>query len=43
MLEGTYCRVARGHYSWRLDFMILLYTVLVTQRLFPSASRSCAS
>lgn len=35
MLEGTYCRVARGHYSWRLDFMILLYTVLVTQRLVP--------
>jgi len=35
MLEGTYCRVARDHYSWRLDFMILLYTVLVTQRLVP--------
>jgi lipopolysaccharide/colanic/teichoic acid biosynthesis glycosyltransferase len=36
MLEMTYCRVARHRYSWRLDFLILLYTVLVTQGVIPA-------
>jgi lipopolysaccharide/colanic/teichoic acid biosynthesis glycosyltransferase len=35
MLETTYCHVAHENYSWRLDFMILFYTVLVTQRVVP--------
>jgi len=28
-LEVTYCWVASEYYSWRLDFVILLYTVLI--------------
>ncbi len=29
MLEMTYCRVASKAYSWRLDLLILLYTVFI--------------
>jgi len=29
MLEMTYCRIANEAYSWRLDYFILLYTVLI--------------
>ncbi|WP_235737215.1 sugar transferase [Nocardioides alcanivorans] len=32
-LEGAYCRGALRNYSFRLDFLILLYTVLVVLRL----------
>jgi lipopolysaccharide/colanic/teichoic acid biosynthesis glycosyltransferase len=32
-LEKTYCRVAQGAVTWRLDFLILLYTVLEALRL----------
>lgn len=32
-LEGAYCRGARHNYSFRLDFLILLYTVLVVLRV----------
>ncbi|WP_110208508.1 sugar transferase [Nocardioides daejeonensis] len=32
-LEGAYCRGAERNYSFRLDFLILLYTVLVVLRL----------
>ena len=30
MLEMTYCRVAKLAYSWRLDFLILWHTVLIS-------------
>jgi len=33
MLEMTYCRAASKAYSWRLDFFILLYTVLIALRI----------
>lgn len=33
MLEMTYCRVATHAYSWKLDFLILWYTVLVALNL----------
>lgn len=32
-LEATYCRVASQHQVWKLDFMILLYTVLISLKL----------
>lgn len=32
-LERAYCRVAQKSYTWRLDFLILLYTVLAALRL----------
>ena len=32
-LEANYCRLARDAYRWRLDFVILLYTVLVALHL----------
>jgi lipopolysaccharide/colanic/teichoic acid biosynthesis glycosyltransferase len=32
-LEANYCRLARDAYRWRLDFAILLYTVLIALRL----------
>jgi len=32
-LERTYCRVASHAFTWRLDFLILLYTVLEAVRL----------
>lgn len=32
-LENTYCRVARKANTWKLDFLILLYTVLGVMRL----------
>lgn len=34
-LEITYCQLASQNYSWRLDFMILLYTVLISLRVTP--------
>lgn len=33
LLETTYCRVVGEGYSWRLDFWILLFTVLISQRI----------
>jgi lipopolysaccharide/colanic/teichoic acid biosynthesis glycosyltransferase len=32
-LERTYCRVALQNHAWKLDFLILLYTVLEALRL----------
>lgn len=32
-LESTYCRVASQHQVWKLDFMILLYTVLISLKV----------
>lgn len=33
VLEITYCEVVREAYTWRLDFLILLYTVLISLKL----------
>lgn len=32
-LEASYCRIAEQHRTWRLDFLILLYTVLLALHL----------
>ena len=37
-LESHYCRAARENYSARLDFLILLYTILISLRLMPHFS-----
>ena len=36
MLEMTYCHVAKQSYSWKLDFLILWYTVLIVLRIKPA-------
>ena len=33
VLEITYCEAVRNHYKWRLDFLILLYTVLIALKI----------
>lgn len=38
MLEMTYCHVAEHGYSWKLDFLILWYTVLVVLHIRPAMS-----
>jgi len=39
-LEATYCRATLHHYSLRLDFLILLYTVLVASGVKSSFTES---
>lgn len=38
MLEMTYCHVAEHGYSWKLDFLILWYTVLIVLHIRPAMS-----
>lgn len=38
ILEITYCEAVSSSYSWKLDFLILLYTVLIALKLKKSMS-----